>query len=81
MRSGLPALLQYLAVMYVREIQLNFLRFKTKSSVIKLTTPFHFPVSVSVHSSAVKLVVFGPCFPPEAILQGKNKDTVTLSVH
>lgn len=38
---------------------------------IKLTTPFHFPVSVSVHSSAVELVIFWPCFPPESILQEK----------
>lgn len=61
-----------------RKIQLIFLRFQLKFSVIKLTTPFHFPVSVSVHSSAVELVIFGPCFPPEPILQGKIK---TLSLH
>lgn len=38
----------------------------------KLTTPLHFPVSVSVHASAVELVIFGPCFSPEPILQGRN---------
>lgn len=38
------------------------------SSVIKLTTPFHFPVSICIYSSAVELVIFGPGFPPESIL-------------
>lgn len=37
---------------------------------LELTTPFHFPVSVSVHPPAVELVIFGPCFSPKAILQG-----------
>lgn len=41
--------------------------------VIKLTTPFHFPVSIGVYSSAVKLVIFGSRFPPESILQRKRK--------
>lgn len=48
--------------------------------VIKLTTPFHFPVSVCVHSPAVELVIFGPRFPPEPILQGENRDTAIVYV-
>lgn len=42
------------------------------SNVVKLTTPLHFPVSICIYSSAVELVIFGPGFPPEAILWGNE---------
>lgn len=46
---------------------------------VRLTTPFHLPIPVSIHPSAVELVIFGPCLPPESILQGKKNNFLTHS--
>lgn len=69
-----PARLQCMSAHSKREI----IRFQMKFSVIKLTTPFHFPVSISVHSPTVKFMIFRPCFPPEPILGAKIKALCTV---